>query len=561
MKIILFRRIKGTITLAEKGSILMYTALTSVIALIIGLSIVEVVISELGASDSAFKSQSALYAAESGVEYVKSRNNCVQDRITIWLDSPANKIGFSAFEESGVIYSTGIAYGIRRDISVPSLRKIDLVLDNAGIVSIDNLPSPYACMNAKYTNLVQNSNIGDDTIFVNDISGFSRGSKVLLAQMKNASGSNYNEVLDLYGGQQEFIIKEIDTALKKVTLESTLARNFPATYTQVINIRNFNSVKLLGNTTLTAPAYNGIVGGILNLNSSSFIEINTNSSIDMTAKGYRGNEGPGAGRGGLTDATNPGFFGSASGAGYAAVGGSAAGPCNAPGGLSYGSANGPLFMGSGGGIGHCMINNNGKGGGLIRISANFLNIKGIISSDGGGGGGSSGYASCPSGYSGLGGGSGGGIEISSPTISFSGFLSSAGGGGSEWRYWWSGQNGYLGKGGDGHSREPGCTGITANPTGGIGGFIGSPVGNGGNGSWGAANGGNGGFCSGGGGVGLCENSGGSTCFTGGGGGTGGRILIKYSTFNGGLLNSGSAGYADAPGASNKIGPYAYFIKI
>lgn len=549
----------------KRGTILLYTVIITSFLLIMGLTLAQTILIEQRLSAGFDNSQAAYFAAETGIEYAMNENSCLPNTRTVWLDGNVQKVGFSVREENGLFYSIGISNGVKREISTPFVRIIDLVLDSGGTVQINNLPAKYSCVNAAYSNLSEPSSQGENIIKVSDISRFAIGDGIFLYQNINSSGAGYSEVLDSTGGQFESTIKDIDYESKTITLSGSLNRNFPGNdRTQVISIKKLRSVKITNNTTLTAPGYNGKFGGILRLNSGNSLNIDSGSKIDMTAKGYRGNEGPGGGMKGTvpyiaayTD------YGGGSGAGYANRGGNAANTCLAYGGNTYGSSTGPMYMGSGGGLGDGMLNTYGYGGGLIILNAKEMFLNGVISSDGGGGGGpnnllANGY-SVDNSYAGLGGGSGGGIEIISPEIDFSGFISSAGGGGSAGKptdtsatgfdngLGFPGKLGIGGKGGDWYGA-----------IGGAGGDLGSQAGVGGASPGQGSVGEPGGVSAGGGGTPLEGGSGGSPCFTGGGGGSAGRILIKVFNFN----NFYHAfGHVDAPNASGKIGPYAYFLGL
>jgi hypothetical protein len=357
------------------------------------------------------------------------------------------------------------------------------------------------------------------------------GEEILIIQMKNSDpATGYSEIVsseDFSGGRQRVAVKDVQAEGKKIILESPLIRNFPANFTQVITIRNFKAVKIYNSSTLTAPAYNGSTGGVLALNVGGELFLDSNSLITMFAKGYPSARlssnlnGPGGGIGG----------------GYGGYGGD----YTSTSGLVYGPPTN-LFMGSGGGFGDSFLasGTHGYGGGLIMLSSDTMKIYGKIEADGNGAQGSG--ASGDSGRAG--GGSGGGIEMISSSITFGGVVSAAGGSGSsygeypgysdegEYTYasWTSGQRGQNGKGG---SLSGGGPGIGGNGGRGSSPSIISMAG----------------FSAGAGGS---SNKDG---IIGGGGGAAGRIFIKTQSFNGATPN----GYADAPGAPNKIGPYAYFM--
>ncbi len=140
--------------------------------------------------------------------------------------------------------------------------------------------------------------------------------------------------------------------------------------------------------------------------------VSTNSRIDVSGRGYLG------GRSGVNSADTGLSFGNVSGStrrnggSYGGLGaiGNAGGPANA----QYGSYANPDELGSGGGSD---VGTAGNGGGLIRITADTMELDGQILANGADG---STYG---------GGGSGGGVQIDTQTLGGSGAVRADGGNG------------------------------------------------------------------------------------------------------------------------------------
>lgn len=155
-----------------------------------------------------------------------------------------------------------------------------------------------------------------------------------------------------------------------------------------------------------SPKAHVVVGGDLTVASGGM--------IDLNAKGYASDQGPGAGK-----TTTSGFNGG--GGGHGGSGG-ASGSGSSPG-KPYGSLNYPVTMGSGGSRYHFAGYNfpGGAGGGYLQLDvAGTLSVDGIIRANGGHGAnlGSS---------NGAGGGAGGGLLLSATVLSGSGKISADGG--------------------------------------------------------------------------------------------------------------------------------------
>ncbi|MBU0679558.1 MAG: Ig-like domain-containing protein [Verrucomicrobia bacterium] len=144
------------------------------------------------------------------------------------------------------------------------------------------------------------------------------------------------------------------------------------------------------------------------------LEIDSSSSIDVGAKGYRGGERDGnPNNSGFTLAEQMGSSQSAGGS-YGGYGGASAGVPNPV----YGSDLNPAYLGSGGSRGGSDSWAGGNGGGRVTIEASeAVVVEGVIRADGQVGAGD-----------GAGGGSGGSIKIDTSLLRGSGSISANGGG-------------------------------------------------------------------------------------------------------------------------------------
>jgi RHS repeat-associated protein len=147
--------------------------------------------------------------------------------------------------------------------------------------------------------------------------------------------------------------------------------------------------------------------------SARLITIDATSRIDAIGRGFLGGQQPGNpfGGSGMTLGFVQGSTGT-SGGSYGGLGGAPIGNSNS----TYGTAQDPKDPGSGGGT---LLRIGGKGGGVVKLSAQSLTINGSVRVDGGAGTGDS-FA---------GGGSGGSIRMDIGTLTGSGQISARGGSG------------------------------------------------------------------------------------------------------------------------------------
>ncbi len=436
------------------------------------------------------------------------------------------------------------------------------------------LDIPRAAINA-------NSSAGQNVLSVADTTGFAPGQKVLVSQLfyeqrtggvgewKDLNFTRRDLMALPNAGQEEAQIASVDTANKTLTMTQPLKNayyfsdmrkvyidsfNYNLDYgpgddkkfyrAQVMKINQYSTVNVSGDTTLTVPAWDYDTGtaGMLYFKATGKVTVADGSKIDLTGKGYPVNEGPGVGNTTLKVDNIVSYYGF-SGGSYGGLGGYGYEPTTKTkrlSGESYGTKEGVEFMGSSGlsyyykgGLDGDI--GGGLGGGRINISAASMDILGGIQANGKGG----------SDGNGSGGGSGGGILLNSPVIKLdpTGYISAAGGGAA-----------YNDIGGDGFNGIGG-NGFAGGFIMGTGGIPGSPPGDGGSGWQSGIK--DGGFSAGGGaGIGTADIWYNNNYVFGGGGA--GRISINYDTFNGQLVNGGKTGYMDAPGASNHIGPHAYY---
>ncbi len=173
------------------------------------------------------------------------------------------------------------------------------------------------------------------------------------------------------------------------------------------------TVAILGSSLLTHPAATMVSQFGLELSVDDKLTVETNSRVDVTARGYLGGRsGDNIGEAGLTlDNSTVNGSSRRNGASYGGSGafGNAGGTINS----IYGMWENPNDPGSGGGSDNSP---GGSGGGLIRIAANNLLLEGQILANGRNG---STYA---------GGGSGGGIKLNVGTLAGGGSIAANGGG-------------------------------------------------------------------------------------------------------------------------------------
>src|ERR1035441_4747874 len=171
--------------------------------------------------------------------------------------------------------------------------------------------------------------------------------------------------------------------------------NDPAQYdpTNTNAIPNFQNLIITNGATLTANAWNGSSGGLIDFKVEATLYVAGSSGISVSGAGY------GSGGGVIVWSISnghPNYSGTGAGGGYGANGTSSYNNfcvCGANGGGTYGNASiDTVYLGSGGG-GDVIYPSGGNGGGAILITGGNIRLDGRVQADGtttGGGGGSGG---------------------------------------------------------------------------------------------------------------------------------------------------------------------------
>ncbi len=153
--------------------------------------------------------------------------------------------------------------------------------------SANTVVNHYAYINA---NVAQNS----ATINVNDASNFSAGDEILIIQMQEGDGSAYTagvhefKTIDGKNGNQLILSSELQNIYGHSGPDST-----NATVAQVVRVPHYTDVTVNGGQSITAPAWNGYVGGIVIFRATGVVT--TNGTIDASQKGFRGGDCNGCG--------------------------------------------------------------------------------------------------------------------------------------------------------------------------------------------------------------------------------------------------------------------------
>jgi hypothetical protein len=256
-------------------------------------------------------------------------------------------------------------------------------------------------------------------VTVTATAGFTAGDLVMLHQTRGSGAGKYELAT----------IEKIDAAAKAVTLVRTPGRAFTSAgdaRAQMIRVPQYTTVTIDAGATLTAPAWDGTVGGILVLKATGAVTVA--GAIDMSARGYRGMSHAAACAGGtryacVTIDTANGFAGeSGAGPSAAANGANGAGggggqdgqDCGGGAGGGYGTA------GTSGPNGTGLVCRNGTqlgGAGGTAVGSADLDVDMLFGGAGGEGGGDEDGA-----YPGPGGNGGGIIAIASKTITVTGAI-------------------------------------------------------------------------------------------------------------------------------------------
>ncbi|HMU46070.1 MAG TPA: PKD domain-containing protein [Chitinophagaceae bacterium] len=269
-----------------------------------------------------------------------------------------------------------------------------------------------------------------NTITVEDASTFNTGDTVLLIQMKGAvvdstNTAAFGTITDYKNsGNYEFNYVKNKTG-NLIELKNKLTRQYdiPDGKVQLIRVPYYDNINL--NTTLTCLPWDGNKGGVLVLNVLD--TINLNADIDVSGKGLKGGnlinpmtnsfychennyyypndlikaapKGEGIAELSILKSFGKGTLANGGGGGLEHNSGGAGGGNGAPGGnggrewincgpptdnggiggnsLIYNNGSNKVFLGGGGGAGHCdnlpgFNPNGGNGGGIIIIKGNYL---------------------------------------------------------------------------------------------------------------------------------------------------------------------------------------------
>lgn len=293
--------------------------------------------------------------------------------------------------------------------------------------------------------------VNANSVNVASTQGFSVGDRVLLIQMKGATisatnNANFGQIQN-YGDAGNFEFTNIASINgNTITFVQHLCKSFTiSALVQLIKVPVYNQATIVN--TITAPTWNGTVGGVVAIEATSNIAFNAN--IDVRGQGFAGgtwtsnffacgdvnyaNSGNAAGKkgegiatapfnmdgnraplasgGGGSNSGNPGAGGGSNG-GFGGRGGNEFfGWCtlNASfgmGGYALNYSNYRAFLGGGGGGGYrdngLTVTNGSRGGGIVfliaptiqgnnaQIVASGANVAGNTDSEGAGGGGAGG---------------------------------------------------------------------------------------------------------------------------------------------------------------------------
>jgi hypothetical protein len=135
-----------------------------------------------------------------------------------------------------------------------------------------------------YTFLTGDARSGADQLAVDSTQGFHAGDEVLVVQMQGAGAVAGRHVFRRVAGLDNGRLR-ISPALDADFTSGTFDRA-GASATQVVRVPNFTTVVVNGS--ITAPAWNGRVGGIVALRASDSIRFAANATINVDGRGFRG---------------------------------------------------------------------------------------------------------------------------------------------------------------------------------------------------------------------------------------------------------------------------------
>ncbi|MDJ1504943.1 Ig-like domain-containing protein [Xanthocytophaga agilis] len=148
----------------------------------------------------------------------------------------------------------------------------------------------------KYTRLTANITAGANTATVNniasDLGGLQNGDLIMIIQMQGASITttddiNYGSVSN-YNNAGKYEFKYV-TGINGNTFRvyGTFANSYTATgHVQVVKVPQYSTLTVNAGASVTAPAWDGIVGGIVAIHAQTTITVNGTITVD--ALGFRG---------------------------------------------------------------------------------------------------------------------------------------------------------------------------------------------------------------------------------------------------------------------------------
>ena len=121
------------------------------------------------------------------------------------------------------------------------------------------------------------------------------GDLIAIVQMQGAtitSGDNalFGEIVQ-YNNAGNYEWVEVKSIPSSTSIELTcgLANNYTAAgKVQIIRVPRYNNLILSAPATVTAPAWNGTIGGVVVIETNGTMTLNGNNNIDVTGKGFRG---------------------------------------------------------------------------------------------------------------------------------------------------------------------------------------------------------------------------------------------------------------------------------
>jgi gliding motility-associated-like protein len=176
---------------------------------------------------------------------------------------------------------------------------------------IGNISVANTIVNNVSTTLTSNATIGTTTIAVASTAGLSAGDLLFIMQAQGAlvnDSTNYwgnpNQAFPLdtsggkihkYNGAGNNEFAEINSiAGNVITLNCTLSDSFRGTSTagdittQVVRVQRYSSLTLTGAGSITCNAWNGLTGGVVVIEVQGNTTLANGTSINATAKGFRG---------------------------------------------------------------------------------------------------------------------------------------------------------------------------------------------------------------------------------------------------------------------------------